>query len=48
MRHWELWLDRILFAEYLWAERRFYWLNDSGSPIFAQPVIRHAAWEERE
>ncbi|WP_349290026.1 DUF6685 family protein, partial [Salmonella enterica] len=34
MRHWELWLDRMLFAEYPWAERRLYWLNDGGSHYF--------------
>ncbi|HHN6585606.1 TPA: DUF6685 family protein, partial [Escherichia coli] len=34
MRHWELRLDRMLFAEYPWAERRLYWLNDGGSHHF--------------
>jgi hypothetical protein len=34
MRHWELRLDRMRFAEYPWAERRFYWLNDGGSHHF--------------
>ncbi|HFG3422196.1 MULTISPECIES: DUF6685 family protein [Enterobacterales] len=26
MRHWELRLDRMLFAEYPWAERRLYYI----------------------
>ncbi|HHR9269874.1 TPA: DUF6685 family protein [Salmonella enterica subsp. enterica serovar Muenchen] len=34
MRHRELRLDRMLFTEYPWAERRFYWLNDGGSHHF--------------
>ncbi|WP_253299633.1 DUF6685 family protein [Citrobacter cronae] len=34
MRHWELRLDRMLFAEYPWAERRLYWPNDGGSHHF--------------
>lgn len=34
MRHWELRLDRMLFAEYPWAERILYWLNDGGSHHF--------------
>ncbi|WP_349496513.1 DUF6685 family protein [Escherichia coli] len=34
MRHWELRLDRMLFAEYPWAKRRLYWLNDGSSHHF--------------
>lgn len=34
MCHWELRLDNMLFAEYPWAERRLYWLNDGGSHHF--------------
>lgn len=34
MRHRELRLDNMLFAEYPWAERRLYWLNDGGSHHF--------------
>lgn len=34
MHHWELRLDRMLFAEYPWAERRLYWLSDGGSHHF--------------
>lgn len=34
MRHGELRLDRMRFAEYPWTERRFYWLNDGGSHHF--------------
>nr|WP_159466123.1 DUF6685 family protein [Scandinavium goeteborgense] len=34
MRHAELRLDRMRFAEYPWTERRFYWWNDGGSHHF--------------
>lgn len=34
MGHRELRLDRMRFAEYPWAERRLYWLNDGGSHHF--------------
>lgn len=34
MRHGELRLDRMRFAEYTWTGRRFYWLNDGGSHHF--------------
>lgn len=34
MRHGELRLDRMCFAEYPWTERRFYWLNNGGSHHF--------------
>lgn len=34
IRHWELRLDWMLFAEYPWAELKLYWLNDGGSHHF--------------
>lgn len=34
MRHGELRLDQMWFAEYPWAERRFYWINSGGSHHF--------------
>ncbi|HFR8653463.1 TPA: DUF6685 family protein [Escherichia coli] len=34
MRHWELRLDRMLFAEYPWAERRLYWLDDEAIKVW--------------
>ncbi|HEJ7033264.1 TPA: DUF6685 family protein [Serratia marcescens] len=34
MSHRELRLDRMRFAEYQWAERRLYWLNEGGSHHF--------------
>lgn len=35
MRHQEIRLSNMLFAEYPWAERRLYWLNDGGSHHFS-------------
>ncbi|EDV8901874.1 hypothetical protein BGD62_004566 [Salmonella enterica] len=35
MRHGELRLDRMIFADYPWANRRYYWHNSGGSHHFA-------------
>lgn len=35
MNHHGLRLDRMLFAEYPWSERRYYWHNDDGSHHFS-------------
>ncbi|WP_367892899.1 DUF6685 family protein (plasmid) [Enterobacter asburiae] len=40
MGHWELRLDRMRFAEYPWAERRLYWLNDGGSHHFGAALYQ--------